>query len=476
MHFLTVLSLLSTVSIASTEDRRFSKVIEKDVVIIGGGASGTYAAVRLREDFNKSIALIEPKNRLGGHVSTYTVPETQTTVEFGVQSYMDYGPARSFYERMGVEVGRWAARRLTTVYVNIETGEALTGYTPPSNNATTEAFRVWLQFVEKYQSYMEPGFWDFPPPNKIPKEFLQPFGEFAKSRNITAIFPRVGSISGYGAGGVQDAITFEVVQAFGAAMTRNLLDSSLIVPLGSNSLLYQKAYALLQDDVYLESSIKESERNNKGVRMIIKTKNGDVLIKARKALWTPYPSHGVNLQNFDEDKKEEKVFAPWVSTWSYVGVVKIHCIPENYSVDYIAPSAVPSDWLRIRDHPYTLRLDSTGPTGLNLFRFLFSSNYSVTADQVKGIVTRDIGKVVVSGALNNTEVCKIEFKAFNDHTGVTWPQGRKHLKDGFVQKLYSLQGYRSTWWTGRSWTGYYSSSVWTFTDTVLERMMSNWNE
>ena len=39
-------------------------VIHKDVVIIGGGASGTYAAVRLREDFNKSIVVVERDGHL----------------------------------------------------------------------------------------------------------------------------------------------------------------------------------------------------------------------------------------------------------------------------------------------------------------------------------------------------------------------------------------------------------------------------
>jgi hypothetical protein len=50
---------------ALIDDKRFGeKVIDKDVVIIGGGASGSHAAVRLREDFGKSIVLIEKQNRL----------------------------------------------------------------------------------------------------------------------------------------------------------------------------------------------------------------------------------------------------------------------------------------------------------------------------------------------------------------------------------------------------------------------------
>lgn len=39
-------------------------IITKDVAIIGGGASGTYAAVRLREDSNVSVVVIEEQNRM----------------------------------------------------------------------------------------------------------------------------------------------------------------------------------------------------------------------------------------------------------------------------------------------------------------------------------------------------------------------------------------------------------------------------
>jgi ribulose 1,5-bisphosphate synthetase/thiazole synthase len=35
-----------------------------DVAIIGGGATGAYAAVRLREDYGKSVLVIEKENKL----------------------------------------------------------------------------------------------------------------------------------------------------------------------------------------------------------------------------------------------------------------------------------------------------------------------------------------------------------------------------------------------------------------------------
>jgi NADPH-dependent 2,4-dienoyl-CoA reductase/sulfur reductase-like enzyme len=54
-------------------------VIETDVVIIGGGGTGTYAAIQLK-DQGKNIMVIESKHRLGGHTETYHDPETNRTM------------------------------------------------------------------------------------------------------------------------------------------------------------------------------------------------------------------------------------------------------------------------------------------------------------------------------------------------------------------------------------------------------------
>jgi ribulose 1,5-bisphosphate synthetase/thiazole synthase len=40
-----------------------------DVAVVGGGASGAYAAVRLKEDYNKTIVLIEKERRLVSFLS-----------------------------------------------------------------------------------------------------------------------------------------------------------------------------------------------------------------------------------------------------------------------------------------------------------------------------------------------------------------------------------------------------------------------
>jgi 2-polyprenyl-6-methoxyphenol hydroxylase-like FAD-dependent oxidoreductase len=67
LGFLSLLSPSVVVSAAaSINESTFAPcdVIEKDIAIIGGGSSGTYAAVRLREDYNKSIIVVEKTDRL----------------------------------------------------------------------------------------------------------------------------------------------------------------------------------------------------------------------------------------------------------------------------------------------------------------------------------------------------------------------------------------------------------------------------
>lgn len=220
LALIAVAFYLQTTSASETYDIPSSNQITTDVAIIGGGASGTYAAVRLREDLNTSIVLIEPRSRLGGSVSTYLVPETNTTLEYGVQSYLNYGPAKTLFNRFGIATQPFASKRNTAVNVDVETGALLKGYTTPAANATNEAFQRWLAITSKYQEYLEPGFWKFPLPTDIPSDFLEPFEEFARKNQIEAAVPRILTISGTGPGGIKDILTLHIFQAFGAALTK----------------------------------------------------------------------------------------------------------------------------------------------------------------------------------------------------------------------------------------------------------------
>jgi hypothetical protein len=101
----------------------------------------------------------------------------------------------------------------------------------------------------------------------------------------------------------------------------------------------------------------------------------------------------------------------------------------------------------------------------------FGANHTLTEDEFKDLVTKSVQSIrnAETGAAN----CDAEFKVIDDHTRAVWKQSAKQLQDSFVQDLYALQGYRNIWYTGYAWSAPYSSTVWTFTDTVLARLLED---
>jgi hypothetical protein len=87
-----------------------------------------------------------------------------------------------------------------------------------------------------------------------------------------------------------------------------------------------------------------------------------------------------NLAPFHPDGKDTSVVSTFTVNSEFVGVIKATCIPENYSITHLPSAAAPSNQLSLKDWPYSLRLDSTGPVGLNLFRVIFGANYTLSGD------------------------------------------------------------------------------------------------
>jgi len=71
------------VSLDSVE-YRVDSTISHDVCIVGGGSSGTYAAIRL-SDMGKCVLVIEQQDRLCGHTETYTEPMSRLKYDIGVE-------------------------------------------------------------------------------------------------------------------------------------------------------------------------------------------------------------------------------------------------------------------------------------------------------------------------------------------------------------------------------------------------------
>jgi hypothetical protein len=135
--FLAVPALLSSVLARGPrpEPRGARKdSLECDVAIMGGGAAGSYAAVRLR-DAGKKVIVIEQKTHLGGHVDTFTVPGTSVAVDFGVLAYLEPPGVRDFFGRFGIQLESAPIPSYQVEYVDFTTGLPITS----GNSITAEA-------------------------------------------------------------------------------------------------------------------------------------------------------------------------------------------------------------------------------------------------------------------------------------------------------------------------------------------------
>lgn len=88
-------------SVSASSACQANQTIHRDVAILGGGATGTYAVIYLH-DLNQSVALIEKNPKLGGHTNTYVDPRTGQTTDYGVEQYINNKVASDFLTRLRI--------------------------------------------------------------------------------------------------------------------------------------------------------------------------------------------------------------------------------------------------------------------------------------------------------------------------------------------------------------------------------------
>lgn len=145
-------------------------IVTRDVCILGGGSTGTYAAIRLR-DKGHDVVVVEPKDRLGGHAETEYFADGQY-MNYGVEGFFNDQVTRDYLARLDVDYKPLLPATLANDYVNFKTGERV----PPSFNilSTVLAATLYRVSIAKFD-YLKDGLYNLPEP--VPDELLQPFGE-----------------------------------------------------------------------------------------------------------------------------------------------------------------------------------------------------------------------------------------------------------------------------------------------------------
>jgi hypothetical protein len=429
-------------------------VITRDVCIIGGGASGTYGAIRLN-DLGKRVVVVEQQSQLGGQTETYTDPASGNKTEMGVVAWYTNDIVNNFFARLNVslkvvDVERAGFTTLTSIPVDFRTGEIVTNI---YSGNVTEGISNYAAQLAKYP-YLEDGF-DIPYP--VPSDFLLPFGEFVEKYNISGAI-QVLNIFGNGMGDflnqptlyVFKLVSMETIQALGAGTFQATLS-------GDNHEVYDKAAAVLGENVLLNSKVVAVDRCGEYPEVVVQTPSGLKYIQAKKLLLA-IPPKLENLIGFDLDITETSLFRQLLNTGYYTAIINNTGLPDDIEVRNFGadtPYNVP-----FVPGPYFVQASDIS----GLFNVKYCSPVPVSDEIAKANIVAAVQRLRTAGTLNTTTP---DFVQFHSHTPFEMTVSVDAVQNGFYKDLYALQGLKNTYWTGAAFHSQDSSKLWAFTEKLL---------
>ena len=362
---------------------------------------------------------------------------------------------------------------LTPKYADFRAGKTAVGYIAPNQTAVRAALTRYLEQAEKYESMLSPGYAKFPTPQLAPSELFIPFGEFSKKYDLDAAVPQMAAISGGGLNSPSTTPTMFVMQAFGAPLARAFLGLPQWAPVSRDNMeLYKKIDKLLGKDIIYSSEAVSANRTAEGVEVTIKSQNGTTTVIQAKRLLVSFEPTLDSMNPLQLDKSEKDVFSKWNFVRIYVGIVRHPALPLNSTVINTPLAAAPANYLARPELPFIGRFDHMGSPG---WRVIIYGNENFTRSDAIKLVQDSVDSMVKGGALPTTNSTrKAEILAFGDHGPMQLQPTVAEYKDGFIQAKNSLQGHRSTWYTGSAWSVHYTSIVWAFTETILPSIVQGW--
>lgn len=445
------LSTVACLTLASGIDAH--NTISRDVIILGGGSSGTYAAIRLR-DQGKTVTVVERNDYLGGHGETYYTADN-TPLNFGVEGFFNTTVTRNYLERLQVPYGRRNPAPAHEDYVDLNTGKR-TEY-PPGQLQDREAFAKWVDAISQF-GYLDDGVYRIPEP--VPEDLISPFAEFVKKYSLE---DAVYALFSHTSGDVLDMITLYVIQYIGLPHAA-ALNEGYVRPIEGIAALYTAAGKELGGDVLLETTTESVQRSEDGIQVIVRSANGTKTLLQGKQLLVTIPPLLDNLHGFPLNEQESHLFSKWQYHQYWATLINNTGLPDDVNiinVDADRPYGVPEE-------PFIWRVDNHWAPGYHNVKLVGGSDFG--KDEAKAYMVEKLQLLRRQGTYSTHEYDIVKFAS---HTPVTMFVSPEEIRGGFYRQLYELQGLNSTFWTGATWASDYSTLLWGYTDQVLDQMASN---
>ncbi|KAN0105839.1 flavin-containing superfamily amine oxidase [Hyaloscypha variabilis] len=456
----TVCAFALLVLVKATED---NDPITSDFVIIGGGSSGTYAAIRLREN-GKTITLIEREAVLGGHVNTYLDPYTGQTFDYGVISFDNISVVKNYFEHFDVPLGPIGDLFTTNIsyYADFATGTPLAGSPFPSDNATGAALFAYEDQLAKYP-FLTNGY-NLPTP--VPADLLLTWGDFLKKYQLEGL-AYTSFITLQGIGNILAQPTLYVMKYLPQTTVTNILTGSFLTTVHHNNHeLYDKALVELGSSALVSSNVTSVVRNSGSVEVTVSTPSGTKLIRASQLLIAIQPKLE-SLGFLDLNVEEQYLFGQFNNSYYWDALVRNPGVPPGVCINNANPAAA----LALPEMPGMYVICATILP--DIYSVYYTSPYALSEDYVKNDILTTTAKLVKAFGfppVNGTP----EFVGFNDHRPFELTVSTDDIAGGFYDRLNALQGERNTWYTGATWQAHDSSLIWNWTEyTLLPRLLAN---
>ncbi|KAB5542776.1 hypothetical protein GE09DRAFT_1175408 [Coniochaeta sp. 2T2.1] len=380
---------------------------EADVVVIGGGAAGVYAAIGLL-DRGVNVLVVEKQADLGGHADTYTDPITGQSVNAGVQVFHNSTIVKEYAARLGVPMvpPTFGGASLS---VDFTTGNTVSY--PGANPALMDELARYIDIFNTNYPYLNDGFFL---PEPVPEDLVLPFGDIQTGSFLT---------------------------------------------LHDTNDLYRSAAAILGKRVLYNATVASLIRDNDGVTVEVRQKCRTTTVRAKRLLMTGPPVLD-NLHGWDLVQEEKDLFAKFHGYGYFAGAISNPDLPDNTSFVNVAEDAP----FHTPQLPAIFGINDT-PLPQKTRLVYYGTQPDIDHDAAAAMCIEDVDKLVRQRGYGDA---KTKLLAWYPHGPFNIGVSPDDIRQGFYQRLYALQGERNTYWSGATWQAQDSAQVWAYTKTLIE--------
>jgi len=223
---------------------------------------------------NKSVAVIERNDRLGGHVNTYIDPTTNKTFDYGVIIWDNITVVRDYFAYLDVPLGSsYLGGDTVSLLVDFANGSLVSASVLDQGNVTA-AFLAYSEQLAKYP-YLLNGF-NLPDP--VPADLLLTWGQFIEKYNLSALAYTVFEYN-QGVGNILAQPALYMLKYLPATEVNGILTGSFVTTAHhDNQELYNRALAKLGSDAFTSSNVSQVVRRGNGVEVFLTAPDGPKLV------------------------------------------------------------------------------------------------------------------------------------------------------------------------------------------------------